>query len=110
MKPSIAGHRVEDDNYRAVYLRQRTVEEFVFAITAKCGIDYTSVVTTVRVGGRGVPIRVEDDMIESLPEQQDMLAEFDPVDLTHDTAEELFKNEEDGAKTPPIKYQLTLRF
>lgn len=109
MKPTICGRRVGDDKYRALYLKERTLDNFLLLLTSKCGIDMSAVVQVTRVNASGVESLVEDDMIQAVAEEQDLLAEFEQLDLTHATAED-FKNEEDGGATPTINYSLTLRY
>lgn len=61
--------------YRAVYLTQRTQACFTAAIAAKCGIDPISVLRTTMVNAQGLPVLVDDDVIQRMKEGQDMKVE-----------------------------------
>lgn len=74
------GTMPEDDCYRAVYLMQRTVEDLVRSIAAKCGVDATRVVRTLRINAKGLKIKVDDEVVRELPEGQDMTVEFSETD------------------------------
>lgn len=70
----------EQTCYRAVYLPARTVAALSGSIAAKCGIDPTTIIRTVRDTPKGVPIFVDDDMVSQMNEGQDMKIELRPVD------------------------------
>jgi hypothetical protein len=62
--------------HRAVYLMQRTANEFVSRVAAKWRIDPTKVVKAVHVLHRGLEVELDDDVIQELGEGQDMLLEI----------------------------------
>jgi hypothetical protein len=62
--------------HRAIYLMQRTLQEFVTKVANKWNFDANKVSRTVRVVRRGVEVEVDDDMIRELPEGQDMTLEI----------------------------------
>ena len=62
--------------HRAIYLMQRTLQEFVTKVANKWNFDASKVSRTVRVVRRGVEVEVDDDMIRELPEGQDMTLEI----------------------------------
>ncbi|KAI5863785.1 CP2 transcription factor-domain-containing protein [Durotheca rogersii] len=66
--------------YRAVYLGQRTISEFVTRVSAKWAIDPSAVVRVVRVLETGLKVEVDDDVIQVLAEGQDMTLEIAEVD------------------------------
>ena len=76
VQPRVAGRIVSDDYYRAVYLSQRTLKDFVRALATKCDLEPTRVLRTTRVSHKGLHILVDDECIRELPEGQDMTAEF----------------------------------
>jgi hypothetical protein len=62
-----------------VYLMERTVKALVGGIAMKINLEPTKVTRTVRVNQKGLQILMDDDAINSLPEQQDMTAEFHEI-------------------------------
>lgn len=98
-----------DDNYRAVYLNERTLSELIRVIASKCGVDPNAVISTVRVNGQGLPITAEDEMVEQMPERQDLIAELDVIENTHNSAAQFFESNDDGTGSG-IAYKLTLRY
>ncbi len=71
-----AGKAAEDDFYRAVYLMQRTVEDLVSNIAAKCQVEPSRITRTLRVNTKGLKILVDDEVVRELPEGQDMVVDF----------------------------------
>jgi hypothetical protein len=65
--------------YRAVYLMQRTVGDLINSISQKFGIDALRVTQITHVNSRGLHIIVDEDVVRELPEGQDMIVEFAPV-------------------------------
>ena len=76
VQPRIAGKPMPDRYYRAVYLMQRNLDDFVHAVASKCDIDPATVLRTVRTHRQGFNILFDDECIVQLPEGQDMTAEF----------------------------------
>ena len=66
--------------YRAVYIMQRTVKDFVNALAAKCEMESTRILRTIRVNSKGLNILVDDDVIRELPEGQDMIIDFSAIE------------------------------
>jgi hypothetical protein len=60
------------ETYRAIYLMQRTLREFVAQLAAKWHLDASRVVRTVHVVRRGVGGEMEDDVIRVLHEGLEM--------------------------------------
>ncbi|KAK3376645.1 CP2 transcription factor-domain-containing protein [Lasiosphaeria ovina] len=58
--------------HRAIYLMQRNLREFTTRIAAKWNFDANNVVRTVRILPRGIEVEMDDDVIQALPEGQDM--------------------------------------
>lgn len=79
VQPRVVGKKLEDNYYRAVYLMQRTLKDFVNGIATKCNIAPTQVLRTVRVNKESLQILMDDEEIRELPEGQDMIAEFHGV-------------------------------
>lgn len=65
-----------DDYYRAVYLTERTVRDLMQKISEKYKIETDRIVRILRVNHSGLKIMVDDDVVQHLPEGQDMVAEF----------------------------------
>ncbi|KAK4997700.1 hypothetical protein LTR66_002930 [Elasticomyces elasticus] len=76
IQPRITGKAPEDNYYRAVYLMQRTLKDFVTAVALKSNIEPTQVVRTVRISRAGLNILFDDESVHALREGQDMTAEF----------------------------------
>ena len=66
--------------YRAVYLGQRSLPEFITRICAKWGIDPSSVVRAVHVLESGLQVEMDDDVIRELSEGQDMVLDVSEVE------------------------------
>lgn len=49
------------------------------SIAQKVNIEPTMVIKTVRVNEKGLHILLEDESVQSIPEQQDMTAEFHEI-------------------------------
>lgn len=64
------------DYYRAVYLTERTVRDLMTKISEKYKIDPDRIVRILRVSREGLKIMVDDDVVQQLPEGQDMVAEI----------------------------------
>lgn len=65
--------------YRAVYLVHRTVKDLINGISHKFQIDPLRVTQVTHVNSKGLHIIVDEDVVRELPEGQDMLVEFAPV-------------------------------
>ncbi|KIW28673.1 hypothetical protein, variant [Cladophialophora immunda] len=66
--------------YRAIYLMQRTVKDLVNNIAAKFQTDPQRVTQVTHVNSRGLHIIVDEDVVRELPEGQDMIVEFTPLE------------------------------
>jgi len=66
--------------YRAIYLRRRTLVEFVAAVARKYDVDAKAITTTFRINNRGLPIELDDEAIYEMPEGQDMITELSQID------------------------------
>lgn len=72
----VMGTAPENDYYRAVYLMERSVKDLIKSIATKCQVDPTRVTRTIRVNTKGLKIMVDDEVVQELPEGQDMEVEF----------------------------------
>jgi hypothetical protein len=79
IKSQFAGHQSKDDYYRAVYLMQRTVAELINGIAFKSDVDNTTVLRSLRINKAGLAILIDDEVVNEIPEGQDMIAEFHEV-------------------------------
>jgi hypothetical protein len=100
LQPRVPGKTSEDNYYRAIYLLQRTLSEFVNVSAAKFGIEPQKIVRTVRVNQKGIQILMDDDAIRELAEGQDMKAEFATVDMP--------QNQWQSRPSPSSGYELRL--
>jgi hypothetical protein len=71
--------------HKAVYLAQRTLQDFNTRIAAKWNIDPTKVLRTTHVLQRGLEVEMDDDVIQELKEGQDMILQITEVgpDTSH---------------------------
>ncbi|KAI8947561.1 CP2 transcription factor-domain-containing protein [Xylaria longipes] len=67
--------------YKAVYLTERSMSNFISRTAAKWEIDPGRVTRAVRVLGSGLEVQMDDDVIRELSESQDMILEVAEVDL-----------------------------
>lgn len=65
--------------HRAIYLMQRTAREFVSRVASKWNFDANKVVRAVRVHPRGLEVEIDDEVIQELPEGQDMTLEINEL-------------------------------
>ena len=79
IQPRVVGRIPSDNFHRAVYLYRRTLKDFTNAAAAKCDIEPTQVLRTVRISRNGLHILFDDGCIRELPEGQDMTAEFSEI-------------------------------
>jgi hypothetical protein len=102
--------------HRAIYLMQRTVKDLVNGISNKFDVDPTSVTQVTHINSRGLHIVVDEDVVRELPEGQDMIVEFSPVQtdqpvkpecINTDTTEPLVDGEIDFTD-PPISDPLEM--
>ena len=94
----VCGKTARDDYYRAVYLMQRTAEDMLRSIAAKCEVDPSRVRRVLRIHPKGLKIVVDDDVVRELPEGQDMAVEFTEIDTIMD---QLVKQEDCTSITSP---------
>ncbi|KAB8216616.1 CP2 transcription factor-domain-containing protein [Aspergillus novoparasiticus] len=62
--------------YHAMYLAQRTIRDLALQLSKLARIDLRGIVRLVHVKRMGLSIIVDDDVIQHLPEGQDMIASF----------------------------------
>ena len=62
--------------YHAVYLAQRTVRDLTLQLAKHAHVDPRGIVRVVHVKRMGLSIMVDDDVIQHMPEGQDMIASF----------------------------------
>ncbi|KAL0468230.1 CP2 transcription factor domain-containing protein [Neurospora intermedia] len=65
--------------YRAIYLMQRSLHEFVTRIAQKWNLDPSSIVRVTHLLHRGLEVAMDDDVIQELQEGQDMKLEIREV-------------------------------
>ncbi|KIW61463.1 hypothetical protein PV05_01583 [Exophiala xenobiotica] len=74
--------------YRAVYLMHRTVRDLIKGISEKFQIDPNRVCQVTHINSRGLHIIVDEDVVREVPEGQDMIVEFAPVQPDHSLKQE----------------------
>ncbi|KNG84894.1 CP2 transcription factor [Aspergillus nomiae NRRL 13137] len=62
--------------YHALYLSQRTVRELALQLAKHARIDPRGIARVVHVKRMGLSIMVDDDVVQHLPEGQDLIASF----------------------------------
>ncbi|KAI6884941.1 hypothetical protein KC363_g4260 [Hortaea werneckii] len=110
VRPSVAGRAPADHYYRAMYLTQRTVNEFVRALSKKCDLDGKKISRAIRVTPQGLTVIFDDECVQELPEGQDMTAEI--YEIHNDTPMDGSATQYDGDvnKVEPTSYELKLLF
>lgn len=101
IQPRVAGIKSNDDYYRAIYLNDRTLQEFVKAACSKTGLDANQVSRTIRFNNQGLQVLLDDADVKQMPEGQAMTAEFcrtDDGEFEHQWA---FDMQIDGELTAP---------
>ena len=76
----VTGSSPDNDYYRAVYLMERTLKDFITNVAIKCQVDPTKVTRVLRINSKGLKIMVDDEVVRELPEGQDMTVEFSTAD------------------------------
>ncbi|KAI9643329.1 hypothetical protein NHQ30_007948 [Ciborinia camelliae] len=66
----------KQEYYRAIYLMQRTLKDFIEAIALRWDIDATNVIHAIHVHSTGVQSLMTDDDIRTLAEAQDFVFEL----------------------------------
>ncbi|PLB55441.1 hypothetical protein P170DRAFT_506039 [Aspergillus steynii IBT 23096] len=66
----------QDHYHRAVYLKERTVRDLKVQICRKQSMNPDSVSRMLHVNPGGLKIIVDDDVVQQLPDGQDMMVEF----------------------------------
>lgn len=55
---------------------QRTLKDFINGIADKADIEPTQVIRTLRINQKGLQILVDEELMQEIPEGQDMIAEI----------------------------------
>jgi hypothetical protein len=79
--------------YRAVYLMNRTVKDLINSISSKFQIDPQRVTQVTHINSRGLHIVVDEDVVRELPEGQDMVVEFTPLETDQPVKHEFTNTE-----------------
>lgn len=58
---------------------QRTLNDLNNCIATKSDIEPSKIIRTVRINQKGITILMDDDAVVELPEEQDMIAEFQAI-------------------------------
>jgi hypothetical protein len=73
------GQPDKHDYYRAVYLMQRTLNDFKNGIAAKWNLEATKILRILRVLDRGLQVEMDDDVVREMSEGQDIILEIAEV-------------------------------
>ena len=84
----VKGEGHGNEYYRAVYLMERTVKDFVNSITTKWQMEARQITRTIRVNAKGLQIMFDDETVQELPEGQDMIVEFSEIEPTQNVKSE----------------------
>jgi hypothetical protein len=99
--PRVDGQAPSDPYYRAVYIFQRTLKDFVNAVAKNCGVEPTSIRRTIRqrrdagAAGKGkakstaMEILFDDECVREIAEGQDMTVSFVQAPLLDDESPSL---------------------
>ncbi|EAW07111.1 putative CP2 transcription factor [Aspergillus clavatus NRRL 1] len=76
--------RIQDGNqqepyYRAVYLTERTASDLISQLAKKYNVSPDQIVRLVHVRSTGLQVVVDDDVVQVIPEGQDMVAQISQV-------------------------------
>ena len=82
--PKNAGSAADRGCHRAVYLTRRTAQDLTTGIAGKVGLDPARVHRVVHLTDKGLKVIVDDDVVQQLPEGQDMTMELYEVDAAGD--------------------------
>lgn len=104
--------------HRAIYLMQRTLEDFKTSIAAKWNLGPSTILRTLRVLDRGLEIEIDDDVIREMAEGQDLNLEIvkRPTavkrewEMSVDTSLDLDHTGTTHDTTPPDGVELRLMF
>ncbi|KAI9046087.1 uncharacterized protein KD926_003925 [Aspergillus affinis] len=66
----------QDQYHRALYLKERTVHDLTMQICRKQNMDPDSVARVLHVNPGGLKVIIDDDVVQQLPDGQDMMAEI----------------------------------
>ena len=81
---------------------ERTVKDLVRSIAAKCEVDPIRVERTIRVNSKGLKIIVDEEVVQELPEGQDMSVECNEIE-----SEVPVKEEKKTSSSPQLSPQPT---
>ena len=69
----------DDNYYRAIYLLERTVDGLRRKILEKAKIEANQIARLIYITRNGVEVMVDDDMVQGIPEGQDMIMQLNRV-------------------------------
>ncbi|KAI9709437.1 MAG: hypothetical protein M1828_002418 [Chrysothrix sp. TS-e1954] len=109
IKSSMFNGSASDSLYRAVYLSERTLSNLVETICTKLDVESTTISETSRVNNAGLAIKLDDEVVDQIPDEQDMVVEFES-DATVSHASDAFFHDHDHAAEMAPTYRLTIRY
>jgi hypothetical protein len=71
----VAGQK-SNGYYRAIYLDERTPQDLIYEVAKKCRFDPSKILRAVCVHKNGLRIALDEDVVNEIPEGQDMVVEF----------------------------------
>lgn len=75
IRPQSVSANKANGYYRAIYLYNRTSKDLALEVARKCQFEPSKISRVVRVYG-GLEVMLDDDVVEEMPEGQDMVVEF----------------------------------
>ncbi|KAE9983507.1 hypothetical protein EG328_009847 [Venturia inaequalis] len=79
--PKMADSNSQDTLHFAVYLKSRTLDEFIQLIANRCNMLSHQILRTIRIDKTGVEMAFNDTMVRQIMEEQVMIAEFRDIGL-----------------------------
>lgn len=80
----MAASNHQDNLHFAIYIRSRTLNEFMQLIANKCNLPSHQILRTVRVDETGAELVFNDIMVRQIMNEQAMIAEFRDIGLPPD--------------------------
>ncbi|KAI9728413.1 MAG: hypothetical protein M1828_003813 [Chrysothrix sp. TS-e1954] len=109
IKSSMFNGSASDSLYRAVYLSERTLKSLVDTICTKLDVESTTISETTRVNNAGLAIKLDDEVVDQIPDEQDMVVEFESDAIVSHETDAFFHDHEHAAEMAPT-YRLTIRY
>jgi hypothetical protein len=108
VQPRIGTNVSQDPYYRAIYLREFTLDDFLHRLATKCDITPSQIIRIIRVNKQGLHSYFGDTDVCDLVDGQDMIAELQEVQLPPNSDSPItdvqMYNDVDGVKEAKSRY------